>query len=349
MQSTIQTLPGSTREVSVIIPSDAFLAFEDKAIENVNARIEIPGFRKGKATKEALLKHIGDMALLEEMAELALSDAYPKIIKEHNLDAIGRPEIRITKIARGNPLEFTFKTAVVPEISLPDYKKVAKEEMSKELKTEVTNDDVEKTILEVRQMRAHQELHKDGDHDNHEHGDALDEKNLPPFDDAFAKSLGKFDSVEDFKVKIRENIALEKEREANDKRRASILDALIVGTTTEVPAILIHAEQEKMFGRMSYEIEKAGLKMDEYLKHLNKTKEELFETWREEAHKQATLELVIDKIAEIENLRPTDTEVTTQAEEVTKAYPGSDIERAKVYVEHMLTNQKVLAFLEAQK
>ncbi len=349
MQSTIQTLPGSTREVSVIIPSDAFLAFEDKAIENVNARIEIPGFRKGKATKEALLKHIGDMALLEEMAELALSDAYPKLMAEHKLDAIGRPEIRITKIARGNPLEFTFKTAVVPEMSLPDYKKIAKEEMSKELKTAVTDEDVEKTILEVRQMRAHQELHKDGDEHNHDHGDALDEKNLPAFDDEFVKSLGKFDSVDDFKIKIRENIALEKMREATDKRRVAMLDALIADTKTEVPDILVHAEQEKMFGRMSYEIEKAGLKMDEYLTHLKKTKEELFETWKDEAYKQATLELVVDKIAGLENLRPTDIEVTTQAEEVTKAYPGSDLERAKVYVEHMLTNQKVLAFLEAQK
>jgi hypothetical protein len=53
------------------------------------------------------------------MAELALSEHYPKIIEQEKIDAISRPEIAITKLARKNPLGFKIKTAVLPEIKLP--------------------------------------------------------------------------------------------------------------------------------------------------------------------------------------------------------------------------------------
>jgi len=72
------------------------------------------------------------MAILEEMAELALSKIYPEIIIKEKIDAIGRPEISITKLAKDNPLEFKIITSVLPEVKLGDYKKIAKEINDKE-------------------------------------------------------------------------------------------------------------------------------------------------------------------------------------------------------------------------
>ena len=62
---------------------------------------------------------------------MALNEHYPKIIEEEKIDAISRPEISITKLARKNPLGFKIKTAVLPEIKLPDYKNIAKDILSK--------------------------------------------------------------------------------------------------------------------------------------------------------------------------------------------------------------------------
>mgnify|MGYP000078266370 CR=1 FL=1 len=60
---------------------------------------------------------------------------------------------QITKIARGNPLGFVIKTAVMPEVTLPDYKKIAAAER-KEESTDVTEEEFNQAILEIRQMRA---------------------------------------------------------------------------------------------------------------------------------------------------------------------------------------------------
>ena len=57
---------------------------------------------------------------------MALSEYYPKILEENKIDAISRPEISITKLARKNPLGFKIKTATMPEMKLPDYKQIAK-------------------------------------------------------------------------------------------------------------------------------------------------------------------------------------------------------------------------------
>jgi trigger factor len=67
------------------------------------------------------------MIILEEMANLALRDAYVKAIDEEKLSPITEPKVTITKLAKGNPLEMTITVALMPEVTLPAYKKVAKD------------------------------------------------------------------------------------------------------------------------------------------------------------------------------------------------------------------------------
>ena len=161
---------------------------------------------------------------------MAIDGVYAKIVADKKLDVIGRPEIFITKLARGNPLGFRIRVARIPEIKLPDYKKITKDNNTVEAITPVTDEEIDKTILEVRQMRAHQDLHKNDDVNapqEHDHDEAMKEENLPPLDDAFVATLGAFKDVEDFKNKIRENITLEKERIAKDKARIAVIEELI--------------------------------------------------------------------------------------------------------------------------
>jgi trigger factor len=96
----ITKVSGSKIEITGTVPAVQFESFRKKALENINNEISIDGFRKGKIPENILISKVGDMTILEEMAELALSVSYPKMVIEEKLDVIGRPEIQITKIAK---------------------------------------------------------------------------------------------------------------------------------------------------------------------------------------------------------------------------------------------------------
>ena len=131
VKTTIKKLEKSEVEIIGSIPALQFMGYENEALASMGEKMEIPGFRKGKAPANLVKGAANEMMILEEMAELALYSEYPKILEENKIDAIGRPQISITKIAKGNDLEFKIVTAVLPQIELPDYKKLAKEESAK--------------------------------------------------------------------------------------------------------------------------------------------------------------------------------------------------------------------------
>ncbi len=194
MQITIKKLDKSEVEIVGVLPVADFEKYEDKALSVIAERLDLPGFRKGKAPASMVKDNVTEMMILEEMAEQALHKLYPQILEEHKIDAIGRPQIAITKIAKGSDLEFKIHTAVLPEMELPDYKKLSAEQNKKDdFKKEVIVDEaeVEKTILQLRKMRAEQALpkheHEDGDDHDHTH-EEIAESDYPEFNDDFAKS-----------------------------------------------------------------------------------------------------------------------------------------------------------------
>jgi len=319
--------------------------------------MELPGFRKGKAPISKIKESVQEMQLLEEMAELALMDNYIKILEENKIDAIGRPEIAITKIGKGSDLEFKIVTAVLPEIKLPDYKKISKEENSKEEnKKEIVTDEaeVEKVILDLRKMRAEQARpahdHKE-DESEEEHAKShaeIPESEYPAFDDEFAKSFGKFSTAEELKEKIKSNLKIEKETEQKDKLRLAIVEELVKQTEGEIPEILIQSETDKIMYRLQADITNAGFKFEDYLKQINKTEIDLRNEWRTDAEKRAKLQMVIHTICEKEKLEPTEEEIEKDITNITSMYKDADPTRARAYVEQMLENEKVFTFLEKQ-
>jgi len=162
LKTNIKKLEKSEVEIEGELGAEAFELYFDKALNKIGAEVEVDGFRKGKVPQNILLSKVPEIRILEEMAEMALSEHYPKIIAgetgSEKIDAISRPEISITKLARNNPLGFKIKTAVMPEIKLPEYKKIAKKIIEgvdeKEKNLEVTEKEVEDTIMDIRKSRA---------------------------------------------------------------------------------------------------------------------------------------------------------------------------------------------------
>ena len=363
----VSKLPKSEVKIEGEIESDVFETYFNKALKRIGESIEIDGFRKGKVPENVLLSKIPEAQILGEMAEMALGEYYPKILEENKIDAISRPEISITKLARKNPLGFKIKTAVMPEMELPLYKEIAKksisETKSEEKNTDVTDKEVEDTIMDIRKSRAPRknikEEAKEYIHkapapeevgvptpDNNQNVEK--EPELPEFNDRFVQSLGPFKDVKDFTEKLRENIKLEKENQIKEKVRLKIIEKIINDLKVELPEILIDVELDKILYKMESDITQMGLKFEDYLKHLNKTREDLKKEFRVDAEKKVKFGLILNKIAEIEKLVPDLEQVKREVVQILEHYKDADPEQAKLHAENVLTNEKVFQFLENQ-
>jgi len=361
MDITIKKLEKSEVEITGVLKWTEFEKYEAKALERIGERMELPGFRKGKAPVAIIKESVQEMPLLEEMAETALQENYIKMIEENKIDAIGRPQIAITKIAKGSDLEFKITTAIMPEMKLSDYKKIAngentKEENKKEVVVEEA--DIEKVIKDLRKMRAEQSKNKDhSGHENmteeehaalHAATEETPESEWPEWNDEFAKTFGDFKTADELKEKITSNIKIEKTTEQKDKVRLAIVEELVKQTTGEIPEILIESETDKMLYRLEADINNAGFKFEDYLKQINKTEADLRGEWRADAEKRAKLQMIIHTISEKESIKATEEEIMADVTKITEMYKDADPSRARAYVEQMLENEKVFNFLEQQ-
>ena len=175
---------------------------------------------------------------------------------------------------------------------------------------------------------------------------AGDEVDLPVFDDAFVQALGPFTDTEDFKTKLRENIKIEKENLAKEKTRLKIIEKIIADSTLEVPEILIEIELNKILQRMESDITQMGLKFDDYLKHINKTTDDLRKDFRTDGEKKAKLALILNEIAKVEKILADEEQVAKEVAQILEHYKEADPERARAHAENVLTNEKIFQFLE---
>lgn len=334
-----------TGEISVEDFNSAF----KKSLSSIKENINIDGFRKGAVPESIVLQKVGDMAILEDASESVLNEAYPQIIEDLKIDPIGRPEIKITKIAKDNPLGFSITTSLSPLVTLSDYKKIAKEK-NKEKKEEIKVEDREvlDVILNLRKNIAHDNLHKKGGYslEDHSHGEIKDE-DLPAVDEGFLKNFGDFKTEDDFKDKIRENLKTEKEKKAIDKKRTMLLEAILEKTEMDLPEIIIEGEIEKIGGEFKADLERAGIKFEDYLKHIKKTEEDVKKEWLPVAETRAKTQLLLYEIAKKEDIKPEEVDIKREMENILSHVKDAERFRVRMYVENFLTNDLVLKFLES--
>lgn len=311
--TTIKKLEDSRVQIEASISAKELSAYRVSALKSINEEVSIDGFRKGKVPENVLVEKVGDMTILYEMAELAIADTYPRILEEKKIEAIGRPEVKITKIAKDNPLEFTITTAVMPEITVGDYKKIAKAEMKKDFEVkEVTDEEVDKVLVEIEKQHGHK-------HDDPE-----------------------------YRERVRTSLNAEKKHIATEKRRLAIADEILKTVEVDLPRIMVEQELARSEAQFRDDISRLGVKLEDYLEKLKKSIEDLRKDWEEGAKKKATLQLVLNKIAETEKLSPDAEQVEKEVGMILEHYKNADPIQARIYAETVLTNDKVFAFLESQ-
>jgi FKBP-type peptidyl-prolyl cis-trans isomerase (trigger factor) len=116
----ISPLPAeSAVEIEAEIPAEELGKFRSSTLAKLQTSVKLDGFRPGQVPEAVLVKTLGEEQIWFEMAQAALAAAYPKLLSDNKIDALGAPAVSLTKLVPGNPLGFKIRVAVYPEIKLP--------------------------------------------------------------------------------------------------------------------------------------------------------------------------------------------------------------------------------------
>jgi FKBP-type peptidyl-prolyl cis-trans isomerase (trigger factor) len=290
MKSKIIKLPNSQIELKIEIPFQEFEKYIQQAVLALGKDLEIEGFRKGKAPKEVVEKKISQNKILEKAADLAIKENYSRVIDENKIEPLGRSELEILKLAKGNPFEFKIKVFIMPEVKLPDYKKIA---------SGVKKREVSVSKEEIERLRA------------------------------------------------------EKEEIERERLRGEILEKIAEETEVEIPEILIEMEKRQMLEDLKKQVVQVlQIKFEDYLKRINKTEEEILNSFFPEAKKRVKNSLILREIEKKEAISATEEEIKEELDKFLIANPqfkektGLDQEKLKSYIKGIVRNKKALQLLE---
>ena len=320
---------GSVVEIEGEIPYEELKKHKDSALKKLGVNMELPGFRKGNIPPTIIEKNIGEMPILQEMAEMTLAEHYPKIIFENKINVIGRPDIVITKLATENPLGFKIQTSVLPEIKLPDYKALAAESNKLHKKPRpATEKEIDETILDIRRRSLVSEKQQSGEKDA-SLSDVKD-ADLPKLDDEQVKKFGDFKDVDDLTSRTKESMNAERELRGKENYQIELIEKIIDKTNIDVPQVFIDSEIEKTIAQLRHNIERMGGKFDDYLKHLKKTEGSLREELVPDATKHAKMHLIVQEIAKKEDIKPDDKDIAKEIIAIKKQHPEANEEVVKI-------------------
>jgi len=155
MKVNITKLPKSQIELKIEVPVEEWGEFLNEAAKELSLDLKIEGFRPGHAPLKLVEEKIGPAKILEEAAEHCARKCYVRAILDNKIEAIGRPEISVLKMAKDNPFEFKAKVTVMPEIELTDYIKIAKEKKPRKKEEILVEDkEVEESLEWLQKSRA---------------------------------------------------------------------------------------------------------------------------------------------------------------------------------------------------
>ena len=141
--STVEKVDKNVVSFEFTVSADEFENGIEKAYRKNVGKINIQGFRRGKAPRKIIEKYYGNEVFYEDAINIVLPDAYDKAIEENNIFPVDQPEIDIKgEISRENGITFTAKVTVKPEFELGEYKgikasKVSHRTLKKDIDAEI--------------------------------------------------------------------------------------------------------------------------------------------------------------------------------------------------------------------
>jgi trigger factor len=181
----------------------------------------------------------------------------------------------------------------------------------------------------------------------------VQERQTPEINDAFAKSLGKFENMEALRKSIIEGVEEEKKQQAKEKRRADFIEELIKNSQIDLPEVLIHEELHKMIHEFSAQVEGMGMKLDDYLGKMKKSIDDLEKDWEPQAQKRVKAAILLEEIAKIREIEISSEKIEEEMNKTLQYYKNVknmekniDTGRLYNYTKGVLVNEEVFKYLE---
>lgn len=180
------------------------------------------------------------------------------------------------------------------------------------------------------------------------------ERLLPPLDEEFARSIGRFKDLAELDASIRRGMLAEKREKEKERMRILIMERLDAELKTlEVPQVLLSRELDQMLQELKTSTEHLGMTWEKYLESLHRTEETLRASLNDEALRRVRFALILRQIAAEAQTEPTKEELESEMQKHLMRYSSPaeaerhiDIEELARYTWSTLKNEKAFQYLE---
>lgn len=408
-------------KLDIEIPAQDAVNEYNKAVRMISEHVNIAGFRKGKAPRNLVEKHVGTARIKEDAMEGLVPKAIRKAIEEHKLDVISHPSIESYEFEVGQDVKIVAKVELRPEVKLGEYKNLTIE--AEEYATPA--DAFEKALEGLLERHATFELVVDRkskatdvvvmDFDDSVNGEKIQggqaenysldlansnfipgfaeqlvgkkvgeefdinvefpkdyhekklagqpavfkiklkeikEKKLPELTDEFAQKVGPFKTVADLKADVQQFLDSTKEREDRKSADQAVFEKIIDSAKVEIQDSMIERESGALLEEYKQRLSMQGFSFEDAMKNQDQT--QLMTELKKEAEMRIKSSLVIDKIAQNEDIKVDYSEMEVKLKEVEAMYQMSRADMLKQIKQNpgvfdalsqQVLNEKVMKFL----
>lgn len=395
-------------------PAEMETSLQD-AYRHLSQKTNIPGFRRGKAPRAVVERHLGKSRLLEEAVEHLLPQAYEQALKEQEIEPFAQPDVEITQT---DPLIFKATVPLAPAVELGDYRSIRITPDP----VDITDENINAVIEELRHQHATWEpvdrpldyndlavidingiveekpyIQKVGsqiqvvkdmispapgfadqlagmkkeeekeftlsfpeDYPNKQVAgkeghfkvklSEIKEENLPELNDNFANQVSpEFKTLDVLREEVVKSLKLRGEERSRMDFEERVINAAIEQSRVDYPPVLVELEINRILNEQVRQLQMTGRGMDEYLRSINKTTEQLREELRPVATKNVAASLVMSKVAEAENIEVTESDIENSINNMTRGTAEEKREELRKLLDTPQTRESLKQSLRTRK
>lgn len=407
-------------QLQIEVTPEEFNKTLDAVFKSESKKLNIPGFRKGKAPRAFVEKYYGEEVFFDAAVDRLYRSIVMEAIDQSKLEVVSIGDFKIDEISKAAGVQCTLTVITKPEASIEGYKGI---EVTRE-PVVVTEGDINSELERVRERNSRMitvegraaengdiaVIDFDGYVDDkqfdggkaenyeltlgagqfipgfedqivgHSTGEDFDvnvtfpedyhaeelkgkaavfkiklhelkTKELPEVDDEFVKDVSEFDTLEEYKKDIEKKLLERREKAADADVENQLIDAVIEKVQAEIPDEMVENEVDEIINAFAQRLQSQGLKLETYLQYTNMTTDDLRAQYKPQADRQVKVRLGLEKIAQLEGIKPTDEECEEELKRLSEAY-GMPLENVKGLVNMDmvsadLANQKAVEFVRA--
>lgn len=395
-------------------PSEMEEAMQD-SYKTLARKAEIPGFRKGKAPRAVVERHLGRSRLVEEAVNKVVPQAYEQALKEQEIEPFAQPEIELTQ---AEPVIFKAVVPLGPVVELGDYQSIRMTPESVEVTKEKVDSVLEElrhqyatwesvdrplayndlTVIDisgkvdekpyVQKIGAQYQVLKDSvspapgfsdqiigmkkddekeftlafpeDYPNKEVAGKegafkvklteIKEEKLPEMNDTLAAQVSpEFNTVKSLREETEKRLRENAEEQSRMDFEEKLINAVVEQAKVEYPPVLVEMEINRILNEQNRRLQLSGRGMDDYLKSINKTEEQLREELRPVSLKNVNASLVLGRITEAEKIEVSEEDIDKGIDGMTGSTAEDKREDLRKLLDNPQTRQSLRQSLLTRK